>query len=387
MKKILIIGAYPPSLVNFRGDFISTLVQSGHQVTAMAAPASQETIIQLQSLGADFRAFPIQRNGLNPWNDFKTFISLYKIFCQEKPDIVFAYTIKPVIFGGFAISCLNKNVPFYALITGLGYVFEGKNTQRRLLRKIASWLYNLSLRKATRVIFQNYDNQEKFVKKHIVSADKCAVVDGSGVDIKHFQVAQMKAGKPIFLLIARLLQEKGIREYTRAARKVKERYPDAVFNVLGPEDPSPDGVSITKIQAWHDKGIIQYLGVTDDVRPFLTSCHAYVLPSYHEGMPRSVLEAMATGRPVLTTDTPGCRETVIQGENGFLVPVRNAEALAERMTWFIEHPEEWKRMGKRSREIAEEKFDVQKINKELMAIMGLEQSNTNPTFYKKIKNI
>jgi glycosyltransferase involved in cell wall biosynthesis len=180
------------------------------------------------------------------------------------------------------------------------------------------------------------------------------------------------SSSPTFLLIARLLHEKGIREYAQAARKVKKRYPDAVFNLLGPADPSPDGVPLEEVQKWHDQGVIRYLGATNDVRPHLSVCHIYVLPSYYgEGLPRTIIEAMATGRPILTTDNVGCRETVIPGENGFLVPVRDVDALAERMIWFIEHREEWERMGRRSREMAEERFDVRIINRELMGIMGL----------------
>jgi glycosyltransferase involved in cell wall biosynthesis len=230
----------------------------------------------------------------------------------------------------------------------------------------------LALLPAKGVIFQNRDNRDTFIRFKIVPAAKCSVVNGSGVNVHRFKAMPLKKSPPTFLLIARLLNEKGIREYARAAQSVKMRYPDAVFNLLGPEDPSPDGVPLQDVQKWHDQGVIRYLGTASDVRPYLADCHIYILPSYHEGMPRTVLEAMATGRPILTTDAPGCRETVIPAENGFMVPVRDADALAERMIWFIEHRDQWERMGKRSRKMAEERFDVRIINRELMSAFGVD---------------
>jgi glycosyltransferase involved in cell wall biosynthesis len=221
------------------------------------------------------------------------------------------------------------------------------------------------------VIFQNPDNLNEFVQRGIVPVAKCALINGSGVDISRYTHTPLPNNPPIFLTIGRLLGEKGFREYAQAAQIVKTRYPDVTFQLLGPEDPSPDGISLNEVQQWHQNGWLKYLGATNDVRPSLQNCHIYVLPSYHEGMPRTVLEAMATGRPILTTDVPGCRETVSQGENGYLVPKANAQALAERMIWFIENRDQWERMGKRSRELAEEKYDVHKVNAQLMEIMGL----------------
>jgi glycosyltransferase involved in cell wall biosynthesis len=337
----------------------------------MAAPAAPAVRAQIESLGAVFRSFPVERSGVNPLKDLRTFFSLYTTFRQTKPDIILAYTIKPVIWGGMA-AALAGRLRFYGLITGLGFAFEGCGFKRRILRILVSSLYRLALLRARAVIFQNRDNRDTFTGLQIVPAKKCFVVNGSGVNVQHFVPSLFKDGPPTFLLIARLLNEKGIREYVRAAQSVKMRCPDAVFNLLGPEDPSPDGVPLHEVQKWHDQGVIRYLGTSSDVRPYLADCHIYVLPSYHEGMPRTVLEAMATGRPILTTDAPGCRETVIPAENGFMVPVRDADALAERMIWFIENRDQWERMGKRSREMAKERFDVRIINRELMRAFGVD---------------
>ena len=371
MRQLILIGALPESLINFRGTLIQTLVKANYQVTSMASKTQPKVTKQLKRWGVNFCAYAVQRNHLNPLSDLKTWYALRQIFRALQPDIILAYTIKPIIWGGLA-SRVAPSAKFYALITGLGFAFQGGSFFRNLLSKLIIILYRVSLRRASKVIFQNPDNMQIFISKGIINKDKCALVNGSGVDIKKFSYTPLPQKKAtIFLSIGRLLGEKGFREYAGAARIVKQQYPDTIFQLLGPEDPSPDGLSIKEVESWHNEGIIEYLGSASDVRPCIQSCHIYVLPSYHEGMPRTVLEAMAIGRPILTTDVPGCRETVINGENGYLVPKADAKALAKRMIWFIENKEQWERMGKRSRELAEEKYDVHKVNARLMEIMGL----------------
>lgn len=370
MKPTLIIGALPKSLINFRGELLKTLVKKGYPVIGMADSSSSGISEELQAMGVSFRPYPVERNGLNPIADLKTLQSLRSTFKTLQPTAVLAYTIKPVIWGALA----SRAVPhtrFYALITGLGFAFQGETRKRRLLIKLVTGLYRIALKRAERVIFQNPDNLNEFVQRGIIPAEKCALVNGSGVDITHYPFSPLPKGKPTFLAIGRLLGEKGFREYAQAAKIVKARYPDTTFQLLGGEDPSPDGIPLTEVQTWHEQGILQYLGSTNDVRPYMQQCHIYVLPSYHEGMPRTVLEAMAIGRPILTTDVPGCRETVTNGDNGYLVPKADAQALAERMIWFIEHRDQWQRMEQLSRKLAEEKYDVHKINAQLMEIMGL----------------
>lgn len=370
MPHIIVIGALPESLLNFRGDLIKSLVANGCKITAMAAQTESTVVSRLANIGIGFTPFPVQRNGLNPKADLKTLIALRKTFQTLQPDAVLAYTIKPVIWGGLA-SRATPSTRFYALITGLGFAFQGDSLKRKVLSQLVTLLYRIALKRADRVIFQNPDNLAEFVSRSIVPAAKCALVNGSGVDVGCYTHSPIPPGKPIFLTIGRLLGEKGFREYAQAAQIVKAKYPDTLFQLLGPEDPSPDGIPLSEVQHWHQQGWLEYLGSTHDVRPYLQNCHIYVLPSYHEGMPRTVLEAMAMGRPILTTDVPGCRETVISGENGYLVPKANADALAERMIWLIENRDQWERMGKRSREIAEEKYDVHKVNAQLLEIMGL----------------
>ena len=369
IMKILIVGTLPSSLYNFRGQLLKHLTSTNLEVSALASDASKEDIKAVEAVGAKYIDYPVSRSGLNPREDFKTFKALQKVFKAQLPDVILAYTIKPIIWGGFAARCL-PNCRFYALVTGLGFAFQRGNWKKNLLMKLVVFLYKTALKNADIVIFQNPDNRQVFIDLGIVPEHKTAVVNGSGVDIKHFEVRSLPI-TPKFLLIARLLGDKGIREYVKAANIIKQHYPDAVFQLVGPEDPSPDGITFQELAKLNNDRAVDYFGATNDVRPYIEGCNIFVLPSYHEGLPRTVLEAMATGRPILTTDVPGCRETVINGENGWLVEKANVEQLAEKMIWFIENPNEWQRMAEASRAMVEDKFDVHKVNKELMNIMGL----------------
>lgn len=369
--KINIIGTLPSSLYNFRGQLLKHLKSANLEVNALASGATKNDIKAVKALGADYIEYPVSRSGLSPIQDFKTFFKFLEIFKQQKPDITLAYTIKPIIWGGLAARFI-PSCRFYALVTGLGYAFQKGSWKKNLLMKLVIFLYKTALKRADKVIFQNPDNRQVFIDLGIVPECKTAVVNGSGVDITHFEVKPLPS-TPTFLLIARLLGDKGIREYVKAANIVKQKYPEAVFQLVGPEDPSPDGISLNALEELNKQNAVNYLGGTDDVRPYIEACSIFVLPSYHEGLPRTVLEAMATGRPILTTDVPGCRETVINGENGWLVEKSNVEQLAEKMTWFIENQAEWLRMAKASRAMVEEKFDVHKVNQSLLKIMELDK--------------
>lgn len=371
MLHIILIGTLPSSIINFRGELVRALVNKGYKVSAFASGASAEEVNQIKLLGAEYYDYPVSRSGLNPLEDFKTFVFLKRKFNEIKPDTVLAYTIKPVIWGGLAARSSGVE-EFYALVTGLGFAFQKGGFLKNTLMKVVKTLYRTSLKTVKGVIFQNKDNLQVFVDNKLVNKDHCSLVNGSGVDLSRFEKSELTK-QASFLLIARLLGDKGIREYVKAAEIVKAKYPNAVFNLVGPEDPSPDGISLTEITAWHESGAINYHGGTEDVRPYIEQSNIFVLPSYHEGMPRTVLEAMAMGRPILTTNVPGCRETVINGENGWLVEKANVQQLADKMIWFIENQDEWQRMGNASHLMAKVKFDVHKVNKELLKIMGLDK--------------
>ncbi|CAK2209288.1 galacturonosyltransferase WbtD [Vibrio crassostreae] len=371
---VIVIGTLPSSLINFRGQLLLKLKKESKLVTAIASGATEQEIESLGKLGCRFVDYPVARSGLSPIKDIITFSHLVRIFKRLKPSLILAYTIKPIIWGGIASRFL-PSTSFYALVTGLGYAFQPGGRTKSLLIWVVRNLYKLALENSKAVIFQNPDNMNIFIQQGIVPKNKCYLVNGSGVDLSLFESEPLTA-RPSFLLIARLLGDKGIREYAKAAEIVKSQYPHALFSLVGPEDPSPDRIDINEIHQLHESGVLTYHGATNDVRPFIKESSVFVLPSYHEGMPRTVLEAMAMGRPILTTNVPGCRETVVNGENGWLVEKANVEQLAERMIWFIENQEQWSVMGNKSHAMANEKFDVHKVNAEILKIMGLSDEKT-----------
>jgi glycosyltransferase involved in cell wall biosynthesis len=380
LSRVVVLGAQAESLVNFRGDLIRSLAAAGHEVFVMEAMTDDATRASIEALGASFRPYPVQRSGMDPRHDLTTLLSLRTALAETKPDLVLAHTIKPVIWGGLALRSLDTAARFYGLITGLGLAFQAGGVRQKVLTGLVTSLYRQALVRAEKVIFQNRDDRQVFVDRQIVPPRRCVVVDGSGVNISHFEYTPLPTCGTTFLAISRLLYAKGLREYVQAAKIVKERYSDAIFNLIGPEDPSPNGIPLAEVREWHASGAVNYLGAVNDVRPYIGQSHVFVLPSYYpEGMPRSILEAMSMGRPILTTDVPGCRETVVPGENGHLVPKENAKELAERMIWFIDNRDSWQCMGEASRRMAEDRFDVRKINEEMLRIMGLSVAKGGPS--------
>jgi glycosyltransferase involved in cell wall biosynthesis len=372
LRRVLVVGPNARSLVDFRGELIASIARSGADVTAMSADdGGASTSSTLAGFGAVFRPYPVKRSGTNPVDDLNTARALRSVLAQVRPDVVLAYAIKPVIWCGLALRSMQSRARFFAMITGLGLAFRTGGVKQAMLTRLATSLYRASLVRAEKVIFHNPDDRGVFVDRRLAEPGRCVVVRGSGVNVTRFAPAPFPQGPLVFLMIARLLGGKGVREYAAAATMVRKRHPEARFLLVGPEDPSPDGIPLKEVQGMAANGGVEYLGATSDVRPFLEQCHVYVLPSYHEGTPRTVLEAMAMGRPVITTDVPGCRETVVDGDNGLLVAVRDAGALAAAMLEFIRHPEAAPTMGKRGRHIAEERFDVRKINDDMLRILGL----------------
>ena len=326
---------------------------------------------QLCKINVVYKPINLERTGLNPLKDLRSFILIKANLRELKPDVVLAYTIKPVIYGSLAAR--SAGVPhIFSMITGLGYSFMAGGIKQKLVNKIVSKLYRVGLAGNEKVFFQNPDDLRLFCNQKLLDeSGKAILINGSGVDIDYFSEALPCGTEPVFLLIGRLLKDKGISEFIEAARMLKRKYPRVLFRIVGPFDSNPAAFKPAEISTWQKEGIVEYLGEVADVRPVISSCSVYVLPSYREGMPRTVLEAMAMGRPIVTTDAPGCRETVEAGQNGFLVPVKDAGALANAMERFILEPDLIQKMGKRGREIAEEKYDVRKVNAVIMKAMGL----------------
>ncbi len=371
MARIMIISHYAPSLINFRGELIKTLKNFGHNVITLGP--EKDFNEEVRALGADYAQIPLRRNGVNPAYDLYTLLYITKKIKETKPDKVLSYAVKPVIYGSLAAALAGVK-DIYSMITGLGYLFGNRTKKQKFLSTLIYPLYKKALSKNKVVFFQNPDDLELFRSLKLLSdKQSCVLINGSGVDLNYYQYTPAKIEPISFLLMARLIWDKGVAEYVSAARNLKKRYPKISFYLLGPFDSNPNAIKKSDIDTWENEGVISYLGEAKDVRPYLSNyCSVFVLPSfYREGIPRSILEAMSMGRPIVTTDAPGCRETVKDGVNGFLVPVRDASALEKAMEKFILHPELIPKFGLASRKIAEEKYDVHKVNKVIIQAMGL----------------
>lgn len=372
--RVLVIASLAVSLLNFRGPLLDAMVARGHEVHLAAPDFADVFLLRQQLEGRGFKVHDIflRRTGTNPLFDLYTLWTLQGLMRLIQPDVVLAYTIKPVVYG--ILAAWLAGVPRrYALITGLGYAFTGQTRGiRGNVNVVVQHLYRHALRRAHKVFFQNPDDHASFRELGLLpTAIASVVVNGSGVDLASFSVASLPTGAPHFLLIARLLGDKGVREYAQAAQRIKASHPQVQFSLVGWLDENPDAISQAELDAWVKAGTLNYLGRLHDVRPAIAKCTTYVLPSYREGTPRSVLEAMAMGRAVITTDAPGCRETVVDGENGFLVPVKSVDALAETIERFILDPNLARRMGQRGRALAEDKYDVHQVNAVMIREMGL----------------
>lgn len=373
--RVVVIGGYAPSLINFRGPLLKRLVDLGHDVHALAPPHTPDVAPQLEAMGVQYAMLPLSRRGLNPFADLGSLLHLKQVLFRIKPDLVLSYTFKPVIYGSMAarMAWVGHQKRVYALITGLGYAFtEDKGLKRRILFNVAKGMYRSGLRSCDGVIFQNPDDEAFFQKLGVIPDHaETTVVGGSGVDLEHFAQAPLP-GKPVFLCLSRLVRSKGVALFAEAAARLKARYPEAVFRLAGPMEEGGDAITPAEIAEWKQQGGLEVLDPVDDVRPLIGGASVYVLPShYREGTPRSILEAMAMGRGIVTTDAPGCRETVVEGENGFLVPPRDVDALTAAMERFLTEPELTRSMGEASRRRAEEKYDVHKVNDAMLSFMGL----------------
>lgn len=367
--KIALVSSFAPSLTLFRGALIDALVARGHDVIGMGPERAPDVATALRRRGASYARYPLARAGLDPREDLHTMRSLRRFFQKTRPDVVLSYTHKPVVYGSLAAHAAR--VPrVFSMITGLGSAFISTNLKARVAGLAARPLMKAALDVNDGIVVFNRDIEESFYSWRILDArSPIHRIAGSGVDLAHYTPSPPRTEPLTFLLIARLLVDKGIREFVAAAREVKRDHPYTRFVLVGPYDPNPTALSRDEVEGWAKEGVVEVAGATDDVRPFLREASVYVLPSYAEGIPRTVLEAMATGRPVITTDAPGCKDTVVEGESGFFVPVKDAHALARAMRRFVDDPSLVVTMGRAARALAEERFDVHRINRALIEMM------------------
>ena len=380
-KKIVLIGTVASSFYGFRADLIRTFLKKGHQVYAFTSEYTAEDLKKIEKLGATPITYTLNRGGLNPLADIIATYQLSKKIKAINPDLVFSYFSKPVIFGTLAAK-LAKVPHVIGMLEGLGYTFteqpEGLSKKTQIIKKIQVFLYKIALPQLDQLIFLNPDDPKDLLEQYAINVKNVEVLGGIGLNLQDYPYQPLSnIHSPLkFLFIGRLLKEKGIHEFVQAAKLVKKVYPESQFTVLGAIDHHNLGaLQQTELDTLISSNIIQYPGHVSNIKDWIADSHVFVLPSYREGVPRSTQEAMAVGRAIITTDVPGCRETVIDGVNGFLVPKWNIQALADKMCYFIEHPEQVNIMGMRSREIAQEKFDVNRVNEKLFEIMGLSAEN------------
>ncbi len=356
--KIAFVGNSSLTMHNFRINLLKDMVKQGYQVVVIAPKDSDTTAFKSQKI--KFIPIEVDCKGMNPFRDVKLVFQLRKIYLHEKFDFIFHYTIKPVIYGSFAAMLTNKK--HITVITGLGYTF----IKAGHINRLAVLLYTLSLKSPKEVWFLNADDRDMFIHKKIVKMNKTKVINGEGVNLKLFHPQSKHNQKFSFLFIGRVLWDKGIGEYVEAARKLKLKYPEIEFQILGALGAAnPAAISPECMEQWEQEGIITYLGETSRVIPYITNASCIILPSYREGISRVLLEAAAMEKPIITTNVTGCKDIVEHNRSGYLCEVRNVDSLVEHMEKMIQLPEkEQKNMGIEGRKIVLEKFDEKIIIRE-----------------------
>lgn len=359
--RIIISASHGYSMINFRGELIKEMVMQGHEVicTSIEPPSEMEEAVS--NLGAKYYSIPGTRTGLGIISNLGMLFSYIKTYWYLKPDLCFLFMSKPIVFGGLAsILCRIKHLIVF--VTGLEIAFYSPGIKNWIVRIFLTLMYKLVHGKCDHVFFMNPDDYQRMLKWKLVKESKAVMVNGSGVNMEYFEKKQMP-DTDMVCMTARLVWSKGIREYLEAAAMVKAKYPAVKFKLVGGMDENPEALSKQEVDLIVKTGIIEYCGFTKDVRPYLQECSVFVLPSYHEGNGRCIVEAEALGRPIITTDAPGCRETVINGYNGFLIPVRDSKTLAEKIILLLDNPDLKNKMAENSYQLCCEKFDVKQINK------------------------
>lgn len=341
------------SMWNFRRGVMAAMLSAGYRVTVVAP--EDESAPKIRALGCDFIHLDMSAKGVNPVEDIKLAIRLAKIYRSISADFIIHYTIKPNIYGSLAARYCN--IPSLAITTGLGYTFVNEN----LVSKIARYLYKMAFRFPKSIWFLNEDDRSEFVNRGLVPENKTMVLHGEGVDTDYFAplLNPNNDGKIRFLLVARMLWDKGVGEYVEAARYIKNMYPNTTFQLLGACGvANPSNISKEQVNEWVNEGVVEYLGTTQDVRPIIAQADCVVLPSYREGIPRTMIEAAAMAKPIIVSNAPGCRDVVIPDTTGLMCDVKNFHSLVHCMETFLSASQkERDEMGLAGRQLMMDKFD------------------------------
>ena len=376
--KIAIVTNTSWNIFNFRLDLVRALQEQKHEIVLIAPRDSYSE--RLRELGLVLHEVKMDSRGVNPVKDAALTVELYRLYKKLQLDLVLHFTVKPNVYGTLAASQLK--IPVINNVCGLGTVF----LQQGMVSFIAKWLYRISFRFAQKVFFHNPDDYHLFIQQKLLKKTQADVVPGSGIDTRRFQPAfhiVTKSETFTFLVISRLIYDKGIVEYIEAARRLQAQGLPVRFQLLGAKDPAHKrGIPVHLIDHWIQSGVVDYLGTTDDVRSAIHSADCVVLPSYREGLPRTLLEAASLQKPIVTTDTPGCRHVVEDGVNGLLCKVQDAEDLAQKMVMITQlTKEEIQVMGERGREMVKAKFSQQVVvNKYVNAINAMDTKYSSVSF-------
>lgn len=370
--RVLLIGNKSETIILFREKVINLLVSKGMIVTTLTMDCDEVNFEKIRNMGAVPHSYDFSRSGTNPISDFIHTYSLSRKIRKLAPDIVLCFFPKPVIFGSFAAYFAGvKNI--YLLLEGLGFCFTkhliSDSWRKKTLRGIQVFLYKTSLPLAKKVLFLNENDYEDLIVKNKISIRGKEIIGGIGVNTDYYGYVEPTITSIHFGMISRLLVEKGVREFVEAAKIIKSKYPSVRFSIAGAVDDNPGGINQIQVEQWMSEGNVEFLGQISEIKNYLEKISFFVLPSYREGVPRSTQEAMSIGRAVITTDVPGCRETIIDSYNGYMIPPWDIAALVEAMIAFIEHPERIVSMGKASRKIAVEKFDENDASAKLIGIL------------------
>lgn len=371
IRSLALISSQAFSIYNFRGGLVREWADLGLKVHALAPDYDEASRAKVRALGAEPVDYPLRRTGMSPLHDLRALWALFRLIKRLDVDAVFSYFVKPVIYGNMAARLAGVQRRF-SMIEGGGYVFAETppSMYRRFLRKGVTLLYRNALKGAERVFFLNREDEALFLAGILV-AEQAFLLGPIGVDLAHFSPRPLPLESIVFLLAARLIEEKGVREFVEAARVLRGQ---ARFILLGGPDFNPNSIARGQLEEWARDGCIEWIDHVQDVRPIVERASVFVLPSYYrEGVPRSIQEAMAMGRPVITTDMPGCRDTVVHGDNGFLIKPRSVEALVDAMRLFIKNPPRAASMGSVARSFALENFDAKACNAKIKKEMGLAQ--------------
>lgn len=372
--KVAILYNTTDYLIRFRAELIKSI--QGCDCEVIAITPEDHMSDHLEFLGVRWCEWKLAGQSLNPLKDLASIYYLFQILKKERPDVIINFTVKPVLYGSLVASFLQP-IRIVSMITGMGSLFLPGGAKKRFFIKGVHLLYRLAMKRNHRVLFQNDEDMTYFLNHDFISVEQAVRINGSGVNLEVFSPRPQEVCQGRFLLVSRMIKEKGIYDFVEAARMVKTEFPNASFVLVGPIDNNPSAITLEEIKAWEKEGIIRYEGRQSDVRPSLARSEVYVLPSYYlEGVPRSILEALSMGKPVITTNWRGCRDTVEEGVNGFLVPPRDARKLKDAMCYFLKDPTLSVTFGEASRQLAKERFDVKYVNARVMQSMGL-QSKRN----------